>query len=487
MKKQKIKIILLAVLVIFFSISIVNKSFQNDTFFTIAIGQNILENGIENKEVLTWHENLEFTNVRWLFSVGIATIYNACGFIGIYIFTLIISAAIGCTIYFILLKKNVKHVISFFMTIYALYSVKNDICARAQIISALCFIIEYYCLEKLKETNEKKYWISLIIIPILIANIHTSIFPMYFIFFLPYFAEVIILKLPFVKIDDKKYNTDTKNIKSLFIVFVITIFTGLCTPLGLAAYTTLIKASIGLSTKFIAELQPIVLANSPEILLFVTIVIAFACFTKTKVNIRDLILILGLFLMSLSTYRSMQYLFLIGIIPAAKMINDFLENNGIFEYKISKLVQVIFFLVITIITVLYSIQKISYDYIYNDFVDSTKFPVAECEYIINNLNLDKIRIYNGFNYGSYLEFKGIPVFMDSRSEIYCKEFNDTTILEDYYGVYYEGKDFDELANKYDITHALIMIDGPENNKILQYNNWEEIFKGDMFILYERVK
>lgn len=71
MKVEKIKNILLLVCLMLFTIVFVNKEFPNDTFFTIAIGENILENGIQTEEKLVWHEGLEFTNPRWLFDIVI--------------------------------------------------------------------------------------------------------------------------------------------------------------------------------------------------------------------------------------------------------------------------------------------------------------------------------------------------------------------------------------------------------------------------------
>lgn len=47
-----------------FSFSIFNKSIINDTFFTLATGQYMLENGNDNMDHLTWHENLEYPHSR---------------------------------------------------------------------------------------------------------------------------------------------------------------------------------------------------------------------------------------------------------------------------------------------------------------------------------------------------------------------------------------------------------------------------------------
>ena len=56
-----------------------NTEITNDTFFTIASGNNILENGLNNIEVLTWHEELNFNNPRWLFDIFISILYKNIG------------------------------------------------------------------------------------------------------------------------------------------------------------------------------------------------------------------------------------------------------------------------------------------------------------------------------------------------------------------------------------------------------------------------
>ena len=51
----------------------VTKEMQNDTFFTIATGEHILQEGYDNVDHLTWHENLGFYKLRWAFDVAIAS------------------------------------------------------------------------------------------------------------------------------------------------------------------------------------------------------------------------------------------------------------------------------------------------------------------------------------------------------------------------------------------------------------------------------
>ena len=62
-----------------FTFPFVKKSMTNDTFFTIAIGRNILKNGITNYDNLTIHGKLKFPH-SGVFDILITSIYNLFGF-----------------------------------------------------------------------------------------------------------------------------------------------------------------------------------------------------------------------------------------------------------------------------------------------------------------------------------------------------------------------------------------------------------------------
>ena len=52
------------------------------------------------------------------------------------------------------------------------------------------------------------------------------------------------------------------------------------------------------------------------------------------------------------------------------------------------------------------------------YVDESAYPVQACDYILENIDLGKAKFYNEYNYGSYMIFRGIPVFIDSRADLY---------------------------------------------------------------------
>lgn len=104
---EKFKNIIIAILIVIFTISLVPKTLQNDTFWSIKLGQEILEHGIKSEEELVWHKNLKFVNPRWLFDVTVSLIYNKFNFDGIYI-SLCIMASLQALLYNYILNKITK-------------------------------------------------------------------------------------------------------------------------------------------------------------------------------------------------------------------------------------------------------------------------------------------------------------------------------------------------------------------------------------------
>ena len=91
--------ILAILLIILFAVSVSPKSLQNDTFYTVSVGNLILENGIDMQDHFSWHEGLPYTYPHWLYDVIMAQIYNLGGWTAIYISTCILASILGICIY----------------------------------------------------------------------------------------------------------------------------------------------------------------------------------------------------------------------------------------------------------------------------------------------------------------------------------------------------------------------------------------------------
>ncbi len=486
MKNQNVIIHIIQILIIIlFMVSLVPKQFQNDTFFVIALGEKYLNEGINTEEKLVWHEGLEYQNSRWLFDIIVAKIYNMYNFIGVYIFVIIVSILQAVCYYIIINKITKKKFLALIYTLLIFGILNIEFTARAQIISFLLFLLEFYSIERLMETNKKRYFIILMIIPILLINFHAPVFAIYYIFYLPYIGEFILSKLN-LKAGDKLI-IENRNITRLIILILLSFLLAFINPSGFKPYSYIFVVINNIDTSFIMEMKKLTIDTGLYFVFLLGIVFAIMCFTKVKVKITDAFFILGFGIMSLFAYRSIMFFYLISSICIFRIINDFLEEyNFNFDF-VNKKYKIIIYFIFIIWIVLVSINKL-FNNLKDDYVDTENYPVSATNYILNNIDISNMRIYNHFNFGSYLELNKIKVFIDSRAELYTVQFNkDITILNDWQNIINGEVDYKEIFEKYNITHALLYNTELINFYIDDDPNWKIIYQDDCFSLYEKVQ
>ena len=535
-KKQKKIVILFSILIGIFTIGIVGKTFQNDTFFNISIGKYILENGIDMKEHFSWIQGLTYTYSHWAFDIIMYLIYNNFGFTGIYISIILFSILINIVLFNLLTKRGKQPVIAFIITLISAYIIRSCYTARSQIVSFLCFIVEIYCIEKFIETNKKRYAVLLIVLSIIVANFHAATWPMYLVLFLPYFASAffnfispknryVLLKKRYQnklknvpkdskkarkyeikvnyyadileKIEPPKYEKmvrrENYNIKNLVILFVIICFTGLITPIHDTPYTYVIKSMFGesnfdnnASVDFIMEMQPITPAYSTDLVVFLIILLAFLIFMPTKLKLEQGFLILGLLLMTIISARYVYLLVFLGSYVLMDLIAQCIAK--FIPEDMQKLENILVskkgIIILSILIILFVLPEFL-EIIVEDYVDEELYPVGAVEYIKENLDYKNMRIYNSYNNGSYLMLNEIPVFIDSRLDVYCSEFNDTDVFYDFTQVSLGKVNYEDVFKKYDFTHILIYNTDIIYNYIKLDHNYKVLYEDENFTLYER--
>ncbi len=546
-KKINVNFTIVAIILItILCICITPVTFQNDTYYTIKIGELIKESGIDMMDHFSWHENLSYTYPHWLYDLCTYLIYSIAGFKGIYITTCILSAVLGISIFLVTSRLTKVKSISFIITIGTLYVLQDYITARAQLVTFILFIWELFCIEKFIENRKAIYGILLIAISILIANLHTATWPFFFVLFLPYIAEyfiaiiadtiiyrkikIFVLKTKIkignkrkidieklqkiqlkleeientvskikIKRDKEKRNPykiiikRNKNVKFLIIIMIICALAGLLTPIGDTPYTYLYKTMQGNTTQNISEHLPMTLINSKDTMCMLIILLSILIFTKAKIKLSDLFMISGLCYLMLSTRRQQSMFALIGAVIFTRIIIDLIKRytkNGIEEAeKASKNIGVI--ISVTLLMALLSFDSIK-PKLNDNYVNSNSYPVEACDYILENIDLTTAKFYNEYNYGSYMLFRGIPVFIDSRADLYAPEFSgneDEDIFSDFINTSSISKFYEDTFEKYEITHFIISKKSKTNMIITKTkdNKYKELYSDDNFIIYERLK
>lgn len=488
MKNRKIITIASMIIIILLCTAFTVKTFQNDTFYTIKVGESILEHGIDMKDHFSWHK-LDYTYPHWLYDIITYKIYDIGGLNGIYIATILIFILIGITFYFINLKQNKSYFLSLLFSILAVIMLARFITMRAQLITYLLFLIEVFFIERLLSTNKKSYIIGLFIICILIANLHAAVWPFYFILMLPYLFEYLIAIIydkirnkPKLGIFINKITLEkNNNTKTLAIVFLVSLALGLLTPIGNVPYTYFIKIMQGDTMKYIEEHKPLILIQNLFVIGYLLIMLIPLIFTKVKVRLSDLAMIAGLLLMSFLSIRHIAFLAIIGMFYLCRLICNIGKINGKSALDFELPWYGIFIVTVTII--------ITSGFVYNinskkEFVDETIYPVKMVDYMEENLDMKEVKLYNEYDFGSYLIYRDIPVFIDSRSDLYTKPFNHKTDIFDECMKITEH--YGRIFKKYNITHILIYKDTELNQILAASPNYELVHKEGRFMLYKYI-
>ena len=483
MKNKKIYIVFSILLLVIILLT-VTKEFQNDTFFTIATGQSIMQDGYDNVDHLTWHENLGFYKLRWAFDVSIAFIYNTFGFTGIYVFTLIIASIIVLTLFNILLKQKNNIVISFIATVISTLLMTSSwfFTARGQIISYLGLLLEIYVLERLINTKKKRYYFELF----LIVNFHASVWNMTIVLILPYLAEAIMYKIfKDKKIKKPKITFQTISIKVLIGAMISLLVGSIISPLGIYTYTYMFKEMGGLPSTFIAELQHTDVISSIGMLLGIVIIDLLMLATKSKMKLSDILLFFGLYFMAILARRNQAFLYLIGTIPVVRLITNFFETydtENILE-KVNNFFSKNWVLGCTAMVLVIGLSSNIVTRVREKYVNEKKYPVGAVNFIKDNLDYKNLKLYNGFNYGSYIEYSGIKAFVDSRSEIYTEGFNNVTILKDWLETSRGYVNYNETFEKYGIDYVIVENSEIINTYISVDEKYEKVYDDETFSIY----
>lgn len=563
-KNTNIKFSILAIMcIIIYSFALAPVSLQNDTFYTIKIGEHIIENGIDMQDPFSWHEDLPYTYPHWAYDTAVYLIYHLGeisgiaegGMLFIYLSTAILSCVLGVLVYVTASKVSKNKLLSFFLTIFVMSLMADFIAARAQLVTFILFVLTILFIENFLESKKKRYLVGLVIISIIIANVHVAVWPFFFVLFLPYVAEYIIAsildanliskfilfyykdkirnierKLAKTQNEEKKKQLEEKleqakkdlvlrkekeekviekskqrrenpyklkisknsAAKWLILVMIICAFTGLLTPLGDTPYTYLVKTMQGNTTKSISEHLPLTLYNDKEAMIYLTLVLAILIFTKVKIKLSDFFMMAGLIFLSFMSRRQTSLLILIGGFVFIKWVAQLIQKyDADGSFKFMKLMNTLLGKIITIAIIVLMCLVIIKPKIKDKFVNESKYPVEASTWILENLDVNNIKLYNEYNYGSYLLFRGIPVFIDSRADLYAPEFNKgdneegRDIFSDYINISSIGTYYETKFEKYGITHVIVVNNAKLNMFLSRDENYKELYKDDNFVIYER--
>jgi hypothetical protein len=108
-----------------------------------------------------------------------------------------------------------------------------------------------------------------------------------------------------------------------------------------------------------------------------------------------------------------------------------------------------------------------------------RYPVEAVNYLEAN-GLADAPGYNSYNWGGYLIWRGLPVFVDGRADVYGDPF-----LFYYLQAFEVGRNWREPLNDYQVQYVLMEKDAPLMTLLQASGQWREVYSDDVAQIFVR--
>ena len=456
-----------------FLVTKINVGKESDIWFLLSYGKKIITSGFHKYDFLSMHENFSFVMQQWLSALSFYQVYKLLGGVGLFLLVFIINALIIFFLYKLCMLLSDNKVFSSVITTCIIDILLQSffIIPRPQIYSLLLFIITIYILELYLKKNSKFIYL-LPLISLLLINFHASMWLCLFILTMPFIFEFTLL---FIKKKDKR-------IVKLLLMLLLSFLVGILNPYGIKnMFYSLTSYGVDLINREVIEMhsftimEPLTLANYCFIGTFFILLIGIIYHKNRKVEASQLLLILGTTYMALCNFRNIS-IFYVCALPFLSIYLPFQDGK---EEKIPVKLYILFIAMIVL-----TISMNTYNGNYNLKNTNQKY----INYLNKNENKE-IKLYAGYNDGSYFEFSGYHPYIDGRAEIFLKSNNKKEdILDEYFSVYYGKTDIAKFLEKYDFDYLVI---GKDSYFLYNYlktdKNYQVVVKSKNKKMYKRIR
>lgn len=494
LRKISLKQVLIYALYFTIPLLFISNVLDNDIWFQLNHGREILANGFGTTEIFTVHEGWQFSYEKWLTCVIFYLAYSKFGNIGILAVIYILAIMFELIVYAIFINsiEDRSKALRYTMIISTLLFL-NFARTRPQMFSFVLLVLEYYLIEKYIKTNKTGYLYLLPVIACVYMQLHSTMMVMFFIVLLPY-----IVRIKFKKIEFKERNY---RILPIIVSGTLSFIAAFINPYGARSVFYLFNSS-GLNLP-IKELEVPGVISVIYIASFVVLPV-FYFFIKSTVKSNktdgvqldmyqsDVYFITGTFIMGVYAVRNMAYFIIFAGLAIYKWIccqeefnrpiKETVHHVGKFKLKMNS--KNMFIIKIAVIILLKMIMVSPFTDIYSP---------TPCKNTLDKLLVytqeqgkdpSDIKLYTSFNDGAYAEWLGFKAYIDPRAEIFLEAINGKENLVGEMLKLNSGKiSHYELQEKYGFDYWLVQ-DGMFNTYLRSDDNYNLVISMDGYKVYQ---
>lgn len=484
-----------------------------DAWFMVRHGEDIINNGFfATTDFLSVHNDIGFVHQKWLMCILSYVIYSFGGFRGLYLASLLFTAALTITIYVVANKFNPddKYCNILFCTVVN-FLINSQSSLRPQTVACLLIVLEIFVLEKYVERKFKSWQLclSLCLISIGIMWFHSTLWMFCIVPILPYLFDLnaftaVLNKIPlglFRRIESAEYGK-----KPLVLGSILMLVCGMLQPNGIHQFEYLYNvatanmddgyAALEMQSPYLYmanrfsegtfNIDVVTLLAMAAVVLYV---LFFIIFSKGKLQLRYLYFVAGCIILHIHSIRLNLYVLpMICVIFAAikrdNRLGDRIKSTlGQLTPLVSIFIAAMFFISVPI-----SIRRFYSEESEKQFViDGFSLHGVEAIRTVHS-DFSDLNVFAMNNIGSYIHLLGGHSYTDCRQEVYDDRINKTrNVLKEqlaYYEIFCTSDDFatvkdslNELQSTYDFDYYIVdKLDYPVLYDVIQtigYFNYED--------------
>lgn len=457
-----------------------------DMWWHLRTGEYIFANGIPYQDVFSYTvAHHKWVTHEWLSQVVMWGIYSIGGFAGLILFfSLLIAAALGLVYHVAAGKPYVAG----FITILAGMTAAPLWGTRPQMFNFFLLALFLYIVEKYRgqaQAGKGAWWIWLLIpLTVLWANLHSG-----------YLLGVVLLATYAVGdlIHHRLAPTDervlpTRAALMLGGIACLSLLAALLNPNGwtLWIYPFETLGSPVMQGRIVEWFSPDFhnLYNLPFVALMGIGVLAFT-FSPRKPTVTDLLLFAGTACAGLVSIRHMPLFALTATPIVARFITAVVQEQAWGKRLLApspvappRLMATIN-LFIALLALLFPVARWAESIAQQEARVAEQYPVAAVAYLQTN-GLASRPIYNSYNWGGYLIWHKIPVYVDGRADVYGDDF-----LRGYLHTADVGSDWREALTAYGVEVILMEDHAPLVTVLTESGEWRESYRDDMAVIFVR--
>lgn len=459
---KKLYIIMGIFFSVFFLLLLQRKISGDDFWWHIKAGEYIVQNKeVPMTSIYSWYgleNNFEWFAHEWLSEVimYLPSILFGPEMSGI-LYLAFGAVLLGFLLYMVNYENYLKNIFFTFLWLaVGLLLLNRCFTVRPHIITFSLFAILIITCEHIKKSTDNKY-LLFALVSLFWANFHGGSSNLTYIIPIMYFIANSF-NFTFGRIEAKKVE---KNYRYLILALVnfLTLFMN---PRGFELITYPYSYSSE-HAEFIGEWRAPSFTNGGMAALALIIVICVVLFiTNEKINFSD-IAVMGIFmLLTLKHIRFSMWLFIAGSIVIFNYIKD-LNSFDLYKHIRKAIIPTIIGLTFVII------GFVGFNIVSDNVHIERTIPDEVISLIKEE---DPKRLYNNYNYGSYLIYNEIPTFVDGRADIYQNKNLSDAIRYQHFRVDYDPAEF---IDKYNFDMFLLTRDC-FLSYYLQENNWNILYE-----------